>query len=328
LHAPLTDAVVAVLGFGSQGAAQAQNLRDAGLSIVVGARPGGPSEARARALGFDLSEPAEAVRRARAVALLVPDEAVPALWPSLRPAFRRGAALVLAHGFNLLYGDLDFPESLDVVLVSPTGPGPAFRKVVEGGSTLPAYIAVHRDATGGALALAYDYARRVGCGPLVETTVAQETEIDLFGEQTVLCGGLNALVTAAFETLVARGYTPEVAYLECVHQVKYLADLLHERGVAGFRRAISGTALYGDMTRGPRVIGPEARRAMESILDEIRSGAFAREWMAESSAGRPSLSPRVREAEAHPIEQARRRALGFPEESPPGPDRGPGGSRP
>jgi len=309
VNAPLDGATVAVLGFGSQGTAQAQNLRDAGLDVLVGVRPGGPSEARARALGFETLPLEDAVRRARMCAMLIPDEAVPIAWPSLASAFAPGAALVFAHGFTLLYGHLDLPPALDVVLVSPTGPGPAFRRIRASGGTLPAYVAVHQDASGAAREIAIDYAHRVGCGPLLETTVQEETEIDLFGEQTVLCGGLNALVTAAFETLVARGYTPEVAYLECVHQVKYLADLLHERGVAGFRRAISGTALYGDVTRGPRVIGPAARKEMARILDEIRSGAFAREWLEESARGRPVLGRAVAAGENHPMEEARRRAL-------------------
>jgi ketol-acid reductoisomerase len=320
VNAPLDGAIVAVLGFGSQGSTQAQNLRDAGLEVVVGARPGGSSESRARALGFVTLPLAGAARRARASAMLIPDEAVGGVWSELAPAFPPGAALVFAHGFNLMYGNLALPPALDVVLVSPTGPGPAFRRVREAGGTLPAYIAVHQDASGGARAVALDYARRVGCAPLVDTTVREETEIDLFGEQAVLCGGLNALVTAAFETLVARGYTPEVAYLECVHQVKYLADMLHERGVAGFREAISGTALYGDVTRGPRVIGPAARAAMAQILDEIRSGAFAREWLEESRRGRPMLDRAVTAAATHPMEEARRRALGSPAARGAGPD--------
>lgn len=307
---PLEGATVAVMGFGSQGSAQAQNLRDAGLQVLVGVRPGGTAEARARALGFETMPLDAAARRARASAMLLPDDAVPRVWPQLAPAFAPGAAVVFAHGFSLLYGGLDVPPALDVVLVSPTGPGPAFRRTFESGATLPAYVAVHQDSSGRAHDVACDYARRVGCGPLVDTTVREETEVDLFGEQTVLCGGLNALVTAAFETLVARGYTPEVAYLECVHQVKYLADMLHERGIAGFRRSISGTALYGDLTRGPRVIGPPARAAMAQILDEIRSGAFAREWLDESDRGRPTLGRQVAAAATHPIEDARRSALG------------------
>lgn len=311
MEGPLAGATVAVLGFGSQGAAQAQNLRDAGLDVRVGLRPGGPSEARARALGFEVLPPRDAARCARACAILIPDEAVPGAWPELAEAFAPGAAAVFAHGFSLLYGNLDLPPALDVVLVSPTGPGPAFRRARESGATLPAYIAVHQDASGRGREVAIDYAGRVGCGPLLDTTVREETEIDLFGEQTVLCGGLNALAGAAFETLVEHGYTPEVAYLECVHQIKYLADLLHERGVAGFRRAISGTALYGDVTRGPRVIGPAVRAVMGEILDEIRSGRFAREWLEESGQGRPRLNRAVEAAARHPMEEARARALGL-----------------
>jgi ketol-acid reductoisomerase len=292
------------------------NLRDSGAVVIVGARPGGAAAGRAADHGFDVRTPVEAARAARIAAMLVPDEAVPEIWNDVTEALAPGGALVFAHGFSLLYGGLGMREERDVVLVSPTGPGPAFRRAFEEGRTLPAYIAVHHEATGSARATAIAYARAVGCGPLVDTTVREETEIDLFGEQTVLCGGLNALVAAAFETLTERGYTPEVAYLECVHQLKYLADLLHDRGVAGFRRAISGTALYGDVTRGPRVIGAASRAAMAEILDEIRSGAFAREWLEESAAGRPRLGPELEAAAERPMEAARRRALGLPPDEP------------
>jgi ketol-acid reductoisomerase len=301
---------VAVVGLGHQGAAQALNLRDAGWSVVVGARANGASSRRARELGFTPLEPAAALHEAPWAAILIADEALPALWPELRAALAPDATLVFAHGFNLLYGALDFPPGCDVVLVSPTGPGRVLRQAFERGARLPAYVAAHRDASGRALESAERYAHAVGCGPLWRTTVREETEVDLFGEQTVLCGGMNALVTAAFETLVEAGYSPEIAYLECVHQLKYLADLLHERGVAGMREGISGTALYGDLTRGPRVIGEASRAAMRQALEEIRSGAFARAWMAEAAAGRPRLSEQQRGAASHPIEAARRRALG------------------
>jgi ketol-acid reductoisomerase len=300
----------AVIGFGHQGEAQALNLRDAGWRVAVGARAGGASEARARAHGFAPLEPAEALRGADWAAMLVADEALPALWPSLRERIEPRATVVFAHGFNLLYGALEFPPGCDVVLVSPTGPGRVLRQAAEFGRRLPAYIAAHRDASGRAIESAERYAGAVSCGPLWRTTVREETEVDLFGEQTVLCGGMNAMVTAAFETLVAAGYAPEIAYLECVHQLKYLADLLHERGVAGMREGISGTALYGDLTRGPNVIGEASRAAMRQALEEIRSGAFAKAWIAEAAAGRPWLAPRQREAASHPIEVARRRALG------------------
>jgi ketol-acid reductoisomerase len=250
--------------------------------------------------------------------MLIADEALPGLWPSLSASIEPNATLVFAHGFNLLYGALDFPPACDVVLVSPTGPGRVLRQAAEQGRRLPAYVAVHRDASGAAIESAERYAQAVSCGPLWRTTVREETEVDLFGEQTVLCGGMNALVTAAFETLASAGYAPEIAYLECVHQLKYLADLLHQRGVAGLREGISGTALYGDLTRGSRVIGEASRAAMAEALAEIRSGAFARQWMAEAAAGRPWLTPEQRRAAAHPMEAARRSALGGAK--PPGSD--------
>jgi ketol-acid reductoisomerase len=300
----------AVIGFGHQGEAQALNLRDAGWRVTIGARAGGASESRARALGFSPLENAAALRGAEWVAMLIADEALPGIWPSLGASIGPRTTLVFAHGFNLLYGALDFPPACDVVLVSPTGPGRVLRQAAQAGRRLPAYVAVHRDASGAAIESAERYAQAVSCGPLWRTTVREETEVDLFGEQTVLCGGMNALVTAAFETLVSAGYAPEIAYLECVHQLKYLADLLHERGVAGLREGISGTALYGDLTRGSRVIGEASRAAMAEALAEIRSGAFAREWMAEAAAGRPRLAREARQAAAHPIEAARLSALG------------------
>ena len=306
----LASATVAVLGYGHQGEAHALNLRDAGTEVVVGARPGNPGAARARGAGFATYPRAEAVRRAAVVAVMLPDEAVPSAWPEIAAALRPDAGVVFAHGYNLVYSALEFPAGADVVLVSPTGPGRVLRTLVERGERLPAYLAVHRDATRAAWTLAEEYATRLGCAPLLRTTTREETEVDLFGEQTVLCGGMNALVTLAFETLVERGYTPEIAYLECVHQFKYLADLLHERGLAGMRDGISGTALYGDLTRGPRVVGEASRSAMRAALEEIRSGEFAREWAAEAAAGRRRLDALVATARAHPIEAARRAALG------------------
>ena len=304
-------APVAVIGFGNQGEAQALNLRASGAPVVVGVRSGGGAETRARAQGFAVFPLGEALQRAKVAAILLPDEVVPGLWPTLVPALRPGAALIFAHGFNLLYSALEFPPGVDVVLVSPTGPGTVLKAAGARGERLPAYVAVHRDASGSAWEWAETYAECISFAPLLRTTVREETEVDLFGEQTVLCGGMNALVLAAFEILVARGYAPEMAYLECVHQLKYLADLLHERGMAGFRQAISGTALFGDLTRGPRVIGEETRKEMMAILEEIRSGAFAREWLAEVQGGRHGLDGAVERASQHPLEQARRRALGM-----------------
>lgn len=303
---------VAILGYGNQGAAHALNLRDSGVPVVVGARPGHAAAGRAAAAGFEVLPLAEATARATVVAVLLPDEVAPQVWPDVAPALAPEATVVFAHGFNLLYADLAFPARADVVLVAPTGPGRVLRQVYERGEGLPAYVAVHRDGTGGAWALAERYADWLGCARarLWRTTVREETEVDLFGEQVVLCGGMNALVTAAFETLVAAGYSPEIAYLECVHQLKFLADLLHERGVTGLRQGISGTALFGDVSRGPRVIGEPARREMAAMLAEIRSGAFARELAAEVAAGRPTVRRAVEQAAAHPMEAARRRALG------------------
>lgn len=311
MGATWTRGTVAVLGLGNQGEAHALNLRDSGLDVIVGARAGGAAEMRARQHGLPVFELTEAARRAAVVAVLLPDEVTPAVWPGVVAELAPSAGVVFAHGFNLLYGALEFPAGSDVVLVSPTGPGRVVRSTYERGEGVPAYLAVHRDA-GDAWALSEQYAGALGCGRarLWRTTVREETEVDLFGEQVVLCGGMNALVTAAFETLVARGYSAEIAYLESVHQLKYLADLLHERGISGLRRGISGTACWGDVTRGPRVIGPAVREEMERILDEVRSGEFAAEWMAESAAGRPRLGRALQAGTAHPIESARRRALG------------------
>jgi len=310
----LAEGTIGVLGFGNQGEAHALNLRDAGLEVVVGARPGGGSEARARALGFPTLDLPAAASRAAVATVLLPDEALAAAWPRFATAFAPDVSLVFAHGYNLIYSTLDIPPRADVVLVSPTGPGRVLRALQERGETLPGYLAVHLDRSGAAWDLAAEYAERLGCAPTWRTTVREETEVDLFGEQAVLCGGLNTLVTAAFETLVERGYAPEIAYLECVHQLKYLAELLHERGVAGLRDSISGTALYGDLTRGPRVVGEAARREMRAMLEEIRSGAFARDWAAEVARGKGWLRARVEEAARHPLEEARRRVLEAGEE--------------
>ena len=308
---------VAILGYGNQGAAHAALLRVAGIEAVVGARATGTAAARARAAGFEVSEPAEALASAGLAAILLPDEVLPLLWDSLAPALRAGQTLVFAHGFNLLDGGVTFPPGCDVVLVSPTAPGRVMSRARESGERIPAYLAVHQDASGAAWDTASAYANALHCGPLLRTSVREETEVDLFGEQVVLCGGMNALVVAAWETLVARGYTPEVAYLECVHQLRYLAELLQDRGPAGFRDAISGTARYGDLTRGSRVIGAASRAAMEGVLDGIRDGTFAREWRDEIASGGVRLKALAEATRRHPIEAARRRALGVGEGSAP-----------
>jgi ketol-acid reductoisomerase len=312
----LAARTIAVLGFGNQGEAHALNLRDSGLEVVVGARAGGGAEARSRALGFPTLDLPAAAGRATVVALLLPDEVLPAVWPAVAPALAPDTALVFAHGYNLVYSALDFPGRGDVVLVSPTAPGRVLRSTHERGETLPGYLAVHLDRSGAAWDLAAEYAERLGCSPVWRTTVREETEVDLFGEQAVLCGGLHGLLTAAFEILVEKGYAPEMAYLECIHQLKYLAESLHERGLAGTRSSISATALFGDLTRGPRVVNEVTRSEMRAMLDEIRDGSFAREWAAEVAEGKGWLRERTGQAAAHPLEQARRRVLEMGEKRP------------
>jgi ketol-acid reductoisomerase len=321
----LAGATVAVLGFGNQGRAQALNLRDSGATVIVGAREGGRGRTSARELGFETLALGEAARRATICAVLLPDDVIPVVWPEIAAGLEPGAGLVFAHGFSLLYGDLDLPDRSDVVLVSPTGPGRVLREVYTRGEGLPAYLAVHRDATGGAWALAESYARGIGShrARLLRTTVREETEVDLFGEQVVLCGGMEALLTAAWETLVAKGYSPEMAYMECVHQLKYLADLVHGGGIPGLRAGISRTALFGALTRGPRVVGEPSRAAMAEILEEIRSGAFAREFAEEIARGEPRLTEGLAAPLRHPMAEAERRAL----ERRPGPEPPPGESR-
>jgi ketol-acid reductoisomerase len=239
---------------------------------------------------------------------MLPDETVPEVWRMVVPVIEPGAAVVFAHGYSLLFGELPLERTGDVVLVSPAGPGRLLEPAPDR-TPLSAYLAVHRDVTGSAWSLAEDYARRLGCSPTWRTTVREETEVDLFGEQAVLCGGMNALVRTAFEVLVEAGYTPEIAYLECVHQLKHLADLMHERGVQGMRRSISQTALFGDVTRGPRVIGEASRAAMRELVEEIRSGQFAAEWASEVENGRPRIRRAMAEGDGHPMEAVRSRII-------------------
>ena len=297
---------VAVLGYGSQGRAQALNLRDAGLDVVVGLRPNGPTAERATADGFRPVTPLEAVRDAAVVAMLVPDTAQPALFvEQVAPALREGSALLFAHGFNVHFGQVRAPRGVDVVLVAPKAPGELVRRQYAEGRGVPCLVAVHQDATGTALATAIAYAHGIGGtrAGVLQTTFAEETETDLFGEQAVLCGGVTELVVAGFETLVAAGYQPEVAYFECLHELKLIVDLLHEGGLARMFRSVSETAKYGDVSRGPRVVDERVRASMRTILEEIRSGAFASEWVLENQAGRPRYDRLLERDLAHPIEQ-------------------------
>jgi ketol-acid reductoisomerase len=296
---------VAVLGFGAQGRAQALNLRDSGVELVVGLRAGSSHRDECERAGLAVATPDVAAAGCDVCALLVPDEAQPRLYEAvLAPALRPGSALLFAHGYNIHYRRLAPRADLDVVLVAPLGIGEQVRRQYELGRGVPALLAVHQDATGRAAALAGAYAAANGHAraAVFETTFAEETETDLFAEQAVLCGGLGQLITAAFETLTEAGYPEELAYFCCLHEVKLIADLVQSRGIAGMRRSISSTAAFGDATRGPRVIGPESRRAMREMLAEIRAGRFAAELDREMSAGAPTLAAWREAAGAHPIE--------------------------
>jgi ketol-acid reductoisomerase len=305
---------VAVFGFGSQGRAQALNLKDSGVDVVVGLRAGSPGRAECARHGLEALAPEAAAAGCDLCVLLVPDEAQPRLYEDvLARALKPGSALLFAHGYNIHYGRLVPRADLDVVMVAPLGIGEQVRRQYELGRGVPALLAVHQDATGRAAALAGGYAAANGHARALvfATSFAQETESDLFAEQAVLCGGLGQLVTTAFETLTEAGYPEELAYFCCLHEVKLIADLVHSRGIAGMRRSISSTAAFGDATRGPRVIGPESRRAMREMLAEIRDGRFAVELDREMAAGAPTLAVWRAAAEAHPIERvgARIRAL-------------------
>jgi ketol-acid reductoisomerase len=305
---------VAVLGFGSQGRAQALNLRDSGVDVVVGLRAGSKQRADCAAAGIEALEPREAAAGCQVCAMLVPDEVQPGLYEEvLAPALRPGAALLFAHGYNIHYERLRPRPDLDVVMVAPLGIGEQVRRQYALGRGVPALLAVHQDASGHAAAVAGGYAAANGHGraAVFETSFAEETETDLFAEQAVLCGGLTQLITAAFETLTEAGYPEELAYFCCLHEVKLIADLVQSRGIAGMRRSISSTAAYGDATRGTRVIGPASRAALRELLAEIRDGRFAAELDAEMAAGAPTLARWRAEAAAHPLESvgARVRAM-------------------
>ncbi|MCC7294083.1 MAG: ketol-acid reductoisomerase [Phycisphaerales bacterium] len=283
----LSGATVAVVGYGNQGHAHALNLRDSGVRVVVGQRPGRGFD-RAAADGFQPLPVGEAVAGADWVILTLPDETAADVFArDIAPALKPRTTLGFVHGFNLRFGFIAPPPGSDVIMVAPKGPGALLRSLYAAGKGLPALAAVAQDASGRAFDRALAWADAIGStrAGVLRTTFAEETETDLFGEQVVLCGGVSALTQAAFETLVEAGYTPEFAYLECVHELKQIVDLLYERGLTAMRDRISNTAEYGDLTRGPRVIGPEAREQMKQILEEIRSGRFAAEWLAEARGG-------------------------------------------
>ena len=301
----LRGARIAVLGYGSQGRAHALNLKDSGFNVIVGVRKSGKSWKQAKRDGLTVAEPVDAVAGADLVAMLVPDMAQAALYASIKTSLKPGAALLFAHGFNVHFKQIKPRKDLDVVLIAPKGPGSLVRRQYQQGRGVPCLIAVAQDATGKAHAKALAYADGIGGtrGGVVATSFAEETETDLFGEQAVLCGGATELVVAGYETLVEAGYQPEVAYYECLHELKLILDLLHEGGLAKMHRYISDTAKYGDLTRGPRIVNDRTRKEMRKILKEIQSGKFARQWIGEHQSGARNYKRLLKQDLRHPIER-------------------------
>jgi ketol-acid reductoisomerase len=301
----LDGKTVAIIGYGSQGHAHALNLKDSGVSVVVGLRSDSSSVAKARDHGLRVADPADAASEGDLVMMLVPDELHKHVWESgVRDGIDAGNMLLFGHGFSIHYGEVEPPADVDVALVAPKGPGHLVRRQFLEGSGVPALVAVNQDPSGKALGLALAYAKGIGGtrGGVIETTFKDETETDLFGEQAVLCGGVTELVRAGYETLVGAGYDPRLAYFECLHELKLIVDLIYEKGIAGMRYSISNTAEYGDLTRGKRVISDATREAMQQLLGEIQSGEFAREWIAENRAGQENFK-RMREEQAgHQVE--------------------------
>ena len=317
----LLDGKVAVLGFGSQGHAHALNMSDSGIDVTVGLRAGSPSWGAAEEAGLNVATPAEAVKGAQLVAFLVPDGAQPALYAEVAPNLAEGATILFAHGFNVHYGRIEPPAGHDVIMVAPKGPGHVVRRLYTEGYGTPAVVAVAQDASGRALETAHAYGAAIGAARagMVQTSFAEETETDLFGEQTVLCGGVTQLIQLGFETLVEAGYQPEVAYYECLHELKLIVDLIWEGGIERMHYSISDTAEYGSHAVGPKVVDDHVRENMRAVLASIRDGSFAREWVAEMDRGQPILDEKRRELAAKQIEQvgSRLRALHVKEEKSP-----------
>ena len=301
---------VAVIGFGSQGHAHALNLRDSEVDVVVGLRAGSSSVATAEGHGLTVMSPAEAASAADLIMILTPDEHQAALYAEdIAPGLSDGNMILFAHGFAIHFGQVVPPYGVDVAMVAPKGPGHLVRRTYQEGEGTPGLVAIGQDATGTAREMALAYAKGIGCtrAGVIETTFAAETETDLFGEQAVLCGGASELVRAGFDTLVEAGYDPELAYFECLHELKLIVDLMHEKGISGMRYSISNTAEYGDMTRGTRIITDETRAEMRKILGEIQSGQFAKEWLTENQTGRPVFNAVARRQADHPIEEVGKR---------------------
>ncbi len=300
---------IAIVGYGSQGHAHAQNLRDNGFDVVVGLRPGKSWE-QAKTDGFSVKSVAEAAKEADVVMILLPDERQPEVYETeIEPHLQPGDALVFAHGFNVHFGQITPPEDVDVFLVAPKGPGHLVRRTFTEGAAVPALFAVYQDATGEARERALSYAAGIGStrAGVLETTFKEETETDLFGEQAVLCGGATALVKAGFETLVEAGYQPELAYFECLHELKLIVDLMYEGGLENMRYSVSDTAQWGDFVSGPRIVTDETKKAMKQVLAEIQDGTFAKGWIAEHKAGRPRFNAINEQENQHQMEEVGRK---------------------
>ncbi len=306
----LKGKTIGILGYGSQGHAHANNLKESGFNIIVGEVPGGENEKKAKDAGFEVADAASVVKKADVVVMLLPDELQGGIYrASVGPNLRKGAYLMFAHGFNIHFGQIVPRPDINVFMVAPKGPGHLVRAQYLKGEGVPALIAVHQDPAGITKDVALAYAAGIGAARagVIETSFREETETDLFGEQAVLCGGATALVMAGYETLVEAGYSPEMAYFECVHELKLIVDLIYEGGISTMRYSISNTAQYGDLTRGPRIVSAETKAEMKRILEEIQSGAFAKEWMLENQANRPVFNALTRRGEEHPIEEVGRR---------------------
>jgi len=300
----LSDKRIAILGYGSQGHAQAQNLKDSGLDVIIGLRKG-RSWDQAQKDGFNVMSVQEAVKKGDIVQVLLPDERQAAVYAAeIEPHLEEGNALSFSHGFNIHYNQIVPPAYVDVVMIAPKGPGDLVRRVYTQGEGVPALVAVWQDYTGAAFQTALAYAKGIGAtrAGVLETSFKEETETDLFGEQAVLCGGTTALIKAGFETLVEAGYKPEIAYFECLHELKLIVDLIHEGGLSWMRHSISDTAEYGDLTRGERIINDATRETMRGLLKDIQTGEFAREWILENQAHRPVFNALIQKEREHPIE--------------------------
>jgi len=305
-RARLRDRVFTVIGYGSQGHAHAQNLRDSGARVIVGLRPGGASWKQATADGLDVRPVADAAKAGDVIMMLVPDQEQRAVYEAaVAPALGPGKTLMFAHGFNIHFGEIVPPAGVDVSMIAPKSPGHLVRSEYQAGRGVPGLVAIHQDASGSALQNALAYATGIGCSRagVIATTFAEETETDLFGEQAVLCGGVTALIQAGFETLTEAGYSPEMAYFECLHELKLIVDLIYRGGLGFMRHSISNTAEYGDLTRGGRVISPAVREEMKQLLADIRNGVFAKEWIAECRAGAPRFNELRKAAANSQIEQ-------------------------